>query len=98
MRTSTALREEVFASLKSVDVTEKDIKKLLKGLEEVSPRAATWQNEFGNRPEMVVKSVLVRRRARQQFKGRPSCTERLNAPIQTTGTDILKSALAKLAR
>ncbi len=55
-----------------------------------------WQEEFGNRPEFVVKSVMGRRRRVGGFNGKPKYTERLNGPIQMTGTDILKTALGTL--
>jgi hypothetical protein len=39
----------------------------------------------------------VWRRVVGSYDGKPKYTERLNGPIQTTGTDILKLALAKLS-
>lgn len=85
-----------------------EIEQFVRGFFETFPGVESWQEKFGDRdPDQedafVTYSLLGRRRvvgvARGGYwKGYPNREERLNGPIQSTGSDILKMILKRLSR
>ena len=64
------------------------------------PRIGDWHTREGQeceRGNFVTETLMGRRRVVEpDYWGKPSFTERLNAPVQGTAADILKFALARL--
>ncbi|MDP8951504.1 MAG: DNA polymerase, partial [Actinomycetota bacterium] len=85
-----------------------EIEQFVRGFFEAFPGVESWQERFGERdPDeedaFVTHSLLGRRRIvgvvkSGYWKGYPKREERLNGPIQATGSDILKMILKRLSK
>lgn len=76
---------------------EDDANRLREGFRRAWPGIRQWQQCYGTEPSFETRALLGRRRVvNPDRKGKPKYTDRLNAPIQGTGVDILKLALGRL--
>ena len=85
-----------------------EIEQFVRGFFETFPGVESWQERFGERdPDeegaFITYSLLGRRRVvgvvrSGYWKGYPNREERLNGPIQSTGSDILKMILKRLSK
>jgi DNA polymerase-1 len=92
-----------FARLRKAgeDVTDGGIERFFAAFKSRFGVADAWQKEYGSEYSFVTESLLGRRRLVDPHRygpgsGNPNREERLNAPIQSTGSDIMKVCLLRL--
>jgi len=83
-----------------VRMTLSEAKEAKHKLLDAYPRIGHWHAREGlecERGNFITETLMGRRRVVEpDYQGKPSFTERLNAPVQGTAADILKLALARL--
>lgn len=80
-------------------LSEQEAKRLREGFRKAWPTVREGQQRYGAEPSFETRTLFGRRRiVNPDRDGTPKYTDRLNAPIQGTGVDILKLALGRLWR
>jgi DNA polymerase I len=78
-------------------LSEQEAKRLREGFRKAWPDVREGQQRYGTQPSFETRTLFGRRRiVNPDRDGTPKYTDRLNAPIQGTGVDILKLALGRL--